>query len=828
MQRQRRFSPVLVFCCLVLAYCAGSIKKAPAAELAEKEEISALEPITSKISATLTGAPLLRSARPEMVHCLQPGSSPPERGLDPAAEISSPSAKGKSVSSGQKLPQVHVAAISAGSYHTCAIVSGGLWCWGKSANGRLGDGSNTDPLAPVQVSGLASGVEQVAAGSKHTCARTAGGGVKCWGDNGGKLGNGSGAEEWLPVDVTGLTSGVLSIAVGENQSCAIVTGGGLKCWGPNSAGEVGDDTTSAAWNPVAVTGMTSGVLAVSAGEHHTCALVTGGGVKCWGANQEGQLGNGNNATQLKPVDVLNLGSGVEAISAGGRHTCALLTGGGIKCWGLNSTGQLGDDTYTNSNTPVNVINPPTGISRIHAGGDHTCVMTAGGATHCWGYNGYNQLGDGSSYSSPKPVAVTGLASGVASISAGLAHTCVTMVSGGAQCWGFNNEGQLGDGDRSWRWLPKAVTGLSSGILKVAPGVAHACALTSTSGVTCWGDNTWGGLGDGTLIARPVPGAVPSLASGVADVGSGQDFSCVRTSAGGIKCWGISDHGQLGNGAPPGYSATPADVSGLTSGAASLAVGVFHVCARTDTGGLKCWGYNVAGQLGDGTTSDQNVPRDVTGLTGVGAVVAGTYHTCALTASNGVKCWGDNSKGQLGDAGVSGSYSTVPVDVSGLTSGVAAIAAGYKHTCAVLSGGGLKCWGYNNRGQLGTGARYDWNTPTNVWYTTDAVAVAAGRNLTCYLTSAGAVKCWGDNEFGSLGIGTRIDSTIPVELSELGSGNLAIASVSELTCALTSANAVKCWGWNQTGQVGDGTSSILPRPVLFGGSLLRVFIPAVNR
>ncbi|MCH8346681.1 MAG: hypothetical protein IIC87_07125, partial [Chloroflexi bacterium] len=182
---------------------------------------------------------------------------------------------------------------------------------------------------------------------------------------------------------------------------------------------------------------------------------------------------------------------------------------------------------------------------------------------------------------------------------------------------------------------------------------------------------------GALIA-PTPG--PVAASGVAAVSAASRHTCAVTTTGGVKCWGRNFFGELGDGNAPNDSSAPVDVSGLTSGIAAVSAGFGHTCALTTTGGVKCWGLNASGQLGDGSANDSDTPVDVSGLTsGVAAVSAGDGHTCAVTTTGGVKCWGRNFFGELGD-GNAPNDSSVPVDASGLTSGIAAVSAGHFHTC----------------------------------------------------------------------------------------------------------------------------------------------------
>ncbi len=353
---------------------------------------------------------------------------------------------------------------------------------------------------------------------------------------------------------------------------------------------------------------------MAAGSGHTCALTAGGGVVCWGRNDYGQLGDGTTTYQPTPVAVSGLASGVTAIAAGNDHTCALTAGGGVVCWGFNGDGELGDGTTTDQWTPVAVSGLTSGVKAIAAGGWHTCAVTAADAVVCWGWNGYGQLGDGTTTDSLTPVAASGLASGVASVAAAGYHTCARTALGAALCWGDNSVGQIGDGTTTQRETPTGVSGLSSGVATIAAAGYHTCAVTSGGAALCWGWNDYGQLGDGTTTQREKPTAVSGLTSGVASIAVGAYQSCALTSGGGVLCWGANWYGQLGDGTTT-QRETPVAVSGLASGVASLTGGVYHTCAVTTAGAGTCWGSNIDGQLGDGTTTDRWTPTPVTGLSG---------------------------------------------------------------------------------------------------------------------------------------------------------------------------------------------------------------------
>ncbi|MFZ1410102.1 MAG: hypothetical protein WAS07_01425 [Micropruina sp.] len=342
--------------------------------------------------------------------------------------------------------------IGAGDVHGCVVTaSGGLTCWGDNTHGQIGDGTTTIRLTPRAVTGLASGVQAVTTGAEHTCAVTAAGEVTCWGkNNSGQLGDDSEEDQTSPVAVVGLDSGVRSVAAGTEHTCAVTSGGAVLCWGDNTNGQLGDGTTSLQSTPVQVGGLRSGVRAVAAGAEHSCAVTDDGTVWCWGRNTSGQLGDGTTEDHSTPVAVVGLGAGAQAISAGGAHTCALTSGGALKCWGSNTYGKLGAG-YADQSSPVDVVGLGAGVQAISAGADHTCAVTAEGALKCWGSNTYGQLGDGSVVDQSTPVDVVGLGSGVRGVSAGRHHTCAMTITGKVDCWGANDNGQLGDGTLPVDW-----------------------------------------------------------------------------------------------------------------------------------------------------------------------------------------------------------------------------------------------------------------------------------------------------------------------------------------------------------------------------------------
>lgn len=654
-------------------------------------------------------------------------------------------------------------AIATGNDHACAIVNGGAQCWGNDGSGQLGNGSmNAGSDVPVTVQGFSSGATAIAAGGNHSCALV-NGGVQCWGYNtDGELGNSSNAASSTPVQVTGLGSGATAITAGYYHTCAIVNGG-VQCWGSNVVGQLGNTSNTGSTIPVSVTnlGPGSGVTAIAAGDLQTCA-VANGAVLCWGGNSNGQLGNNSTTDSNFPVATTGLTSGATAVAAAATHSCAIVSGS-ARCWGDNLYGELGNGTSASSNVPVTVSTiGVTSVSAIAAGATHTCakVVTTGGLTQmeCWGDNHYGQLGIGGVDQSATAIAVSSLASGATALSRSseALHGCA-VVNGAANCWGSNSNGQLGNGLTVDSSVPQSVNGLSSGVAMLMAGGFHSCAVVSGA-AKCWGSNSNGQLGNNMIVDSAVPVAVSGLGSGTSVLAAGAAHSCAVVS-GAAKCWGLNNSGQLGNNSTS-ESHMPAQVMGLTSGVTAITTGDTHTCAIVD-GGAQCWGGDTYGQLGDGgsSTSASLVPVAVVGLTiGVTAIMAGKQHTCAIV-NNGVKCWGNSFTGQLGN-GSAVDRTSSPVDVTGLTTGVSAITTGGNHNCALVSGG-LQCWGDNSSYQLGNNKMTQSLTPVVVGGLTSGVtAIGAGQIHTCAVVTGGGVKCWGDNHDGQLGDGRFLTGETP--------------------------------------------------------------------
>jgi alpha-tubulin suppressor-like RCC1 family protein len=353
---------------------------------------------------------------------------------------------------------------------------------------------------------------------------------------------------------------------------------------------------------------------IVAGAFHTCALLDSGLVECWGNNQNGELGDGTTNDSSTPVLVKNL-TNVFAIVAGAYHTCAL-RGGSVYCWGHNQYGQLGSVPSTTAPYAMPVPTPVAnlaGVTSLGAGAFHTCAVLINGNVVCWGFGGNGELGNGDTASSGTPVPVSGLTFVTGIVAGGEAtsggHTCALLAGRTISCWGYNGFGELGDGSTTNRSTPRPVSNLSQ--LPAATIAAHSditCATFYDGGSErCWGNGGFYALGNGSTVNSSVP-VSPALPKG-AIMTPGTLHGCARLLDGTVSCWGYNGQGELGNGSFDD-APVPVPVSDLVgSFVQKLTAGDNHTCAlvQDDNNPIQCWGYNHSGELGDGTTQTSPVP-----------------------------------------------------------------------------------------------------------------------------------------------------------------------------------------------------------------------------
>jgi alpha-tubulin suppressor-like RCC1 family protein len=720
--------------------------------------------------------------------------------------------------------------LAPGANFNCFVDSGAAKCIGANDRGQLGDGTTTARVSPVSVTGLSTGVVSVAAGANHACALTSAGAVVCWGANDrGQLGNGTTVDSSTPVQVSGLSSGAVRIEAEAENSCVVTASGRALCWGNNQTygtGTVTADTNSdgefdPVRSPAEVTGLSSGVIAVGLGGFrtnattsvsHGCAVLQFGQVKCWGSNSNGQVWSSAAGPFATPVEV-SIGERAAAVALGSQHTCILTETGGVRCFGDNGTGQMGQGNVSASTNGQSYV--PTGLSsgvaQVAVNRATSCVLTAAGGVTCWGDNIHGIIEPTATRSTvTAPTTVYALASGIDAIAMGEYQLCILRSGGTLFCSGANSWGQNGDGYGVRSLSPQVVrTSLSNGTAlggfqSLSSGTWTTCGLRTGGAVYCWGSNIYGNLGVSPPVSWGVPVLHGTLTSGVSAVAAGWHSHCAIVS-GEVRCWGQNNNGQFGNGTTTSTLTTTTMLASQNpdvalTGVTQVAMGQMHGCVLVG-GGVKCAGRNLNGSLGDGTTTARNLPVQVTGLTsGVTAVSVTTYSTsCALISDGTVKCWGSNNTGQVG-AGVTGGMYYTPSTVTGVSNAVQ-IGSGEYFNCALISGGTVKCWGQNTNGQLGDGTNTNRSTPVTVQGITNAATLSVGARSVCVILTDATVKCWGWNFHGIFADGTTTDSTSPVAAQ-------GISNVAELTqgathiCARLADATVKCWGSEQNGQLGN--------------------------
>lgn len=629
--------------------------------------------------------------------------------------------------------------------------------------------------------------------------------------------------------LTGKT--VLAIESGpdSDHTCAILSDNSLKCWGDNSYGQLGIDSTTSkglsasdmATLPAVNLGTSRTAKAVALGKYHTCAILDDDTLKCWGYGGSGQLGydgttsKGNSTGSMATVGTVNLGTGrtAKAVSAAGYSTCAILDNDTLKCWGDNSSGNLG---YDSTASKGNSVGSMAALAAVNLGSGrtaktvklsqyYTCAILDNDNMKCWGDGGAGNLGYDST-------ATKGAAGGdmaaLAAINLGTSRTALSIGIGGGQtcaildddtlkCWGGGSNGQRGSdsvtsvGTSGGQMAALGTVNLGTGrtAVSVKGGSYHTCVLLDNATMKCFGNNNYGQLGynNGTQMGSSsgqmaVLGTV-NLGSGRTplSIAAGKNHTCAVLDNNTAKCWGDYASGQLGygnnNGA--GIAASMSSMTKVNLGASRTAkmsaLGEYFACAILDDDKLKCWGRNHNGQLGyDSTTNLGSTVGDMSGLASVNlgtgrtakSVSAGAAHTCALLDNNTVKCWGvNNFFGQLGydDTTIRGNSGGSMAALAAVNLGTGRTAKGIScggyHTCALLDNDKIKCWGQGSSGQLGYDSTAHWGEASgdmaalayvNLGTGRTAKSVVAGEVSTCAILDTDELKCWGNNSSGQLG------------------------------------------------------------------------------
>jgi len=592
-------------------------------------------------------------------------------------------------------PDAGWTAIAGGDAYTCGIADARLYCWGTNLYDQLGlpdAGDSVDVPTPVDPAAWST----VAAGETHTCGVRLDGHLFCWGDNGsGKLGLDDELPRDAPAEVGAGGMTWKTVSVGAYHTCAIRADDTLHCWGAGGGGQLGvgydDHHTPFEVDPE------RRWRAVAAGAVTTCAVTLDDQLYCWGDDGAGQRGDG-------PVDQPGLARiaadqawDTVAAAAHAGHACARTTAGELYCWGADLDGQIGDGTFADEHAPVQI---GTAVWRaLWAGFDRTCgIRDDDGLLYCWGGFAYDQ-----SLLLVTPTRFGSESAAWTGIALGAVHGCAVDTSLNLWCWGNGSHGELGTGDREYYSAPVEVL-TSTDWKGVAAGREHTCALSTAGDVVCFGDNSYGQLGN--LAGGDSVTAVPVDVAGVnafLAVAAGESHTCAAGDAGNLYCWGANDVFQSGA-TDPSAPTVPFDIPNGSWDLPSLGFG--HSCARLGGGGFQCWGNDDKGQLGRvGGGSGATAMPTAAGPAALDSwieIAAGGAHTCArrgVAPDREIYCWGQNARGQVGASVLD--EDRPPVEV-GDGHDWTRVVAGESHTCALDSDGSLWCWGAGDYGQLGDG------------------------------------------------------------------------------------------------------------------------------
>lgn len=556
---------------------------------------------------------------------------------------------------------------------------------------------------------------------------------------------------------------------------------------------------------------------VATGGAHSCAIAADGSLWCWGDNSDDQLGLGPGAPSevATPTQVTTpAGATWTAISVAAHASCGLLSDGSLWCWGGNDDGEVGNGTTQPVPQPVEINAGPW--SAVSTGATHTCaILAAGGSTRCWGYNGHGELGVGDTTNRTTPTQLAG-ATHFQAIAAGGEHTCgISAPDGALWCWGDRFYGALWLGPQAGS-ITAPMQANATGWKTITAGDDFTCGIDVLGELWCWGANGYDQLAAGVPTATSEPFKIGADGEWD-DVAAGATSTCA-TSQGQLWCWGNNTMAQAGVGSITPVLDTQTEIATAQAPWAAVAPGAYHTCAIDQAGQLWCFGDGARGMLGNGVTS-ATLPVELD--QSWRAASAHGDSTCALGVNGAIACWGDDGAYQLGDG--QRQPRATPEQLAN-TGPWSQVAVGDTHACARTTGAApeLWCWGVNDDGEIGNGTMTSQRTPIAVVSSTtsptSAQAAVTGMAHTCVLDGTGAPWCWGRNNFGEVGDGTTTDRAVPQHVV-LARASTAIAAGQEHTCALLSDIAssnqsqLQCWGDNMSGQLGDdGNEMAASKPV----------------
>ena len=694
--------------------------------------------------------------------------------------------------------------------HSAGILSDGtLWAWGVNSAQQLGIGSTIRQPTPVQVS-TATNWQSGTLGSNYTLAIQTNGTLWAWGANTfGQLGDGSIFSRSTPVQI-GVATNWKMVAAGQSHTAAVRHDGTLWVWGDNASGQLGQGTTGGSQLTPLQVGVATDWSAVACGNSFVIAQKSNGTLWSWGANSNGQLGDGTTITRSSPAQI-GTDTNWQIVKAGRNQAHAIKTNGTLWGWGQNTWGNLGDGTTTERLVPTQAGTASNWVG-VSVGYAWVNAVRSDGTLWAAGVSNTSPLGDGTYVSRFSFVQIT-------------TDTDWQSIGTAEQSYAIKTDGSL------WGWSRGTVGFLPRPMLPVAPGLGalrsaaaglfHTLAVKVDGTLWSWGSGALsqtGGLG-----YRNTPGQL-GTATDWRLTAAGQNFSLAIKSTGTLWGFGSNSRGQLGNGTTTG-GPTLVQV-GTDNDWQTAAGGVDHTVALKMNGSLWTWGGNANGQLGDGSTTDRNTPGQV-GSSTWSVIAAGGSHTLAIRSDGTLWAWGNNGSSRLGDGTTT--MRLVPTQI-GTASDWIKIAAGDTHSLGIRSNGTLWAWGLNSNGQLGDSTTTGRSVPIQIGADTDWKAVSAGSVHSIALKNNGTLWTWGSNSLGQFGDGTAVARrTSPAQIGAY-SGWVSlppIVGVATCTFAMSDGEFLCAAGESGIGMLSSAAyNQAVPQKVHPTHSLQSVTFPAL--
>lgn len=597
----------------------------------------------------------------------------------------------------------HIAA-SLGNHSLAIDKNGRLWAWGDNGNGRLGINTTAtlSTRTPVSVLGAVKTFCKIAVGNAWSAAIDKNGRVWCWGNGGdGRLGNNSTVSALTPVSVLGAVKTFCEIACDNAHTAAIDKDGKIWSWGFNNSGQLGNGANVSQLTPVSLAGAVKTFCKISLGNGQTLALDKNGRAWAWGFNANALLGDNSVTARNTPVSVGGAIKTFCQIAAGNQHSLAIDKYNNTWAWGPASSWQLGNNAATSVRTPKSIVLGANKTFCSIAISNFSNAIDKNGRVWSWGLNTAGQIGDNSTTARYTPVSVLGAVKTFCQISNQAQHVLAIDKNGRAWGWGNNVSGKIGDNSTTQRNTPVSIVGTIKTFCRIFAGNQHSLAIDKNGRVWAWGNNNFGALGNNSIVNQFTPVSVLGATKTFCEIAAGVQFTIGLTNSGRAWGWGQNYAGQIGNPVEVVSSNTPISITGAIKTFCKIFCGGYHALAIDKNGMVWGWGYNDFGAIGNNTQTNQiRSPTSVVGAVKTFChIAAGFLYSAAIDKNGKAWGWGYNNFGQLGDNSVTNRLT--PVSVAGANKTFCYITAqkNGQSTIAIDKYGKIWSWGNNNAGQL---------------------------------------------------------------------------------------------------------------------------------